>query len=125
VPLFDLFWAMLWFFVWIAWIMLLIRVFADIFRSDKSGGAKAIWALFVVFLPFLGAFVYLMAEGGNMAQRDVAAAQAMDQAQRDYIRDAAGSGGGTAAELEKLAALRDKGVLSDSEFQTQKAKVLS
>lgn len=125
MPLFDLFWAMLWFFLWIAWLLLLFRVFMDIFRAETSGWAKAGWSLFVLFLPFLGVLVYLIAEGGNMARRSVEQAQAIDEAQRAYIREAAGSGGSTANELEKLAGLRDKGVLSNEEFEAQKAKILA
>lgn len=125
MPLFDLFWAMLWFFLWIAWLILLFRIFMDIFRADTSGWAKAGWSLFVLFLPFLGVLVYLIAEGGNMTRRTMEQAQAIDEAQRAYIRQAAGSGGGTADELEKLAGLRDKGVLSNEEFEAQKAKLLA
>lgn len=119
----DFFWFMFWAFLWIIWIMLLFRVFIDIFRSEGSGWAKAAWSIFVIILPFLGVFVYLIAEGGDMARRDVASAQAVDQAQRDYIRSVAGSGT-SADELDKLASLRDRGVISDSEFEEQKAKIL-
>lgn len=119
----DFFWFMFWAFLWIIWIMLLFRVFIDIFRSESSGWAKAAWSIFVIILPFLGVFVYLIAEGGDMARRDVASAQAVDQAQRDYIRSVAGSGT-SADELDKLASLRDRGVISDSEFEEQKAKIL-
>jgi hypothetical protein len=120
----DFFWFMFWAFLWIIWIMLLFRVFADIFRSDSSGWAKAGWIIFVVILPFLGIFIYLIVEGGNMARRDQATAQKVDQAQRDYIRSVAGSGG-TADQLEKLASLHDRGVISEDEFQSEKAKLLS
>lgn len=121
----DFFWLMLWFFLWVIWIWLLIRVFADVFRSDTSGWAKAGWVLFVVVLPFLGVLVYLIAQGDKMAAREMASAKAAQKAQRDYIREAAGSGGGVAGELEKLASLRDKGVISAEEFDTQKAKLLA
>lgn len=125
----ETFWDFLWFmiiaFIWIAWIMLLFRVFIDLFRSDSSGWAKAGWTIFVIFLPFLGVLVYLIAQGGNMAKRDIANAQAMEQAQKEYIQSVAGSGGGTADELHKLSELKDKGVLSDAEFQAQKAKLLA
>ncbi|HEU4319121.1 MAG TPA: SHOCT domain-containing protein [Acidimicrobiia bacterium] len=121
----DFFWFMVVTFIWVAWIMLLFRVFIDIFRSNSSGWAKAGWSLFVIFAPFLGVLVYLIAQGGNMAQRDVEQAQAMDQAQRDYIRSVTDSGGGTAAELEKLAELKSKGVITEEEFQAQKAKLLA
>ena len=119
----DFFWFMLWFFLWVIWLMLLFRVFGDIFRSDASGWAKAGWILFVLVLPFLGVLVYLVTQGNNMAQRDVETMQAIDDAQKAYIRDAAGVS--TADELEKLAALNQKGVLSDDEFQAQKAKLLA
>ena len=124
MPLFDLFWAMLWFFLFFAWIWLLIRIFADIFRSDSSGWVKAGWTIFVIILPFLGVLVYLIAQGGNMAERDMEQMAAMEKAQRQYIQEAAG-GGGTAAELEKLAGLKDKGVITDEEFAAQKAKLLA
>jgi hypothetical protein len=120
----DFFWFMMWAFLWIIWIMLLFRVFGDIFRSESSGWAKAAWTIFVIILPFLGALAYLIAEGDRMGQREAAAAQAIDQAQRDYIRDVAGSGS-TADQLEKLSSLRDRGVISEAEFQAEKAKVLS
>jgi len=122
----EFFWLMLWFFLWIIWIWLLIKVFADIFRSETSGWAKAGWMIFVLVLPYLGVFVYLITQGKAMAERDVATAQAIQKAQRDYIRDAAGTGGGgVASELEKLAGLRDKGVISADEFEAQKAKLLT
>jgi hypothetical protein len=121
----DFFWLMLWFFLWIIWIWLLIRVFADVFRSDTSGLGKALWVLFVVVLPFLGVLVYLIAQGDEMGQREMASAKAAQKAQRDYIREAAGTGGGVAGELEKLASLRDSGVITAQEFEAQKAKLLA
>ena len=70
MPLLDLFFAMFWFFLWIAWIWLVISVFIDIFRSHDLGGlAKALWALFVLLVPFLGVFIYLIARGGTMQDR--------------------------------------------------------
>ena len=95
-------------FLWIAWIVLLFRVIADIFRSrDMGGWAKALWAIFVVIVPFLGVFVYLIARGHSMTERDIDQAQAQEAAFRSYVQDAAGiSGGGTADELAKLADLK-------------------
>ena len=90
-----------------------------------AGWAKALWSIFVILLPFLGVFIYLIARGHKMAERDFAQAQAQDQAFRSYVQDAAGSGGGTADELAKLADLKDRGVISDAEFQQQKAKLLA
>jgi len=118
---------MVWWFLWIAWIVLLFQVIADIFRSRDMGGfAKALWAIFVIIVPWLGVLVYLIARGKSMGERHYQDAQAQDAAFRSYVQDAAGtSGGGTADELGKLAALRDQGVLTDAEFAQQKAKLLS
>jgi len=127
-PLLDLFWTMFEIFIFIIWIWLLIVVFSDIFRShDMSGGIKALWCIFVVILPFLGVFVYLIARGGKMHER-AAAEAAQQQKQFDtYIKQTAGAGGGTdtASQLSKLADLKSQGVLSDAEFEAQKAKVLA
>lgn len=120
----DFFWIMLWFFAWVIWIMLLFRVFADIFRADQTGWAKAGWMLFVLAMPFLGVLVYLIAQGGNMADREWAIMRAKEEMQRSYIRSIAGPSASTADELEKLASLRERNVISDAEFQAQKAKIL-
>jgi hypothetical protein len=125
-PILGLFWTMLMLFVWIAWIFLLFRIFADIFRSDDLGGwAKAIWSIFVIVVPFIGVFVYLIARGDSMARRDVADAQASEAAMQDYIRQAAGTSASPADELAKLKGLHDQGVLTDDEFAQQKAKLLA
>lgn len=124
-PLLDVFWTMLWFFLWIMWIFLLVRVFMDIFRSrDLSGWGKAGWSIFAIILPFLGVFVYLIVRGGKMAGREYGEAEAQEQAFRGYVRHAA-HGDGTADELAKLADLRDHGVISEADFQRGKEKVLS
>jgi len=123
VRLFDIFWTMLWFFMFIIWIWLLISIFSDIFRSEMSGWAKAGWTVFIVFLPFLGVLIYLIVNGGKMQERALAQAAKMEQAQRAYIQEAAGVS--TAEELAKLAELKDKGVISDEEFERQKAKLLA
>ncbi len=126
-PILDAFLTMLYFFLFIIWIWLLITVFIDIFRSRDMGGfAKAIWVIFVIILPFLGVFVYLLARGGKMHER--AAAQAADQQKAfdSYVRQAAGAeGADTASQLAKLADLKAQGVLNDAEFEAQKAKVLA
>ena len=125
-PLLGMFWTFLWFFLWIAWIVVLFRVIFDIFRSKDMGGwGKALWVIFVVFLPFLGVLVYLIARGHSMSERDYQDAAAQEKAFQAYVRSAAGTGGGSADELTKLADLRDKGVISDAEFQAQKAKLLA
>jgi Short C-terminal domain/Phospholipase_D-nuclease N-terminal len=126
-PLLGLFWTMMWWFLWIAWIVLLFKVIADIFRSRDMGGfAKALWAIFVIVVPWLGVLVYLIARGDAMSERDSEQARAQESAFRSYVQDAAGSGGGgTADELTKLAALKAQGVLSEAEFAQQKAKLLA
>jgi hypothetical protein len=124
-PVLGVFWSALIIFIWIAWIFLVFRIFIDIFRSHDIGGwAKALWSIFIILVPFLGVFVYLIARGHGMAERDVAEAQANEAAFKDYVRKTAGSEG-SADELHKLADLRDRGVLSEDEFQQQKAKLLS
>jgi hypothetical protein len=124
MPLFDLFWTMLWIFLFIIWIWLLISVFIDIFRSDISGWGKALWVIFVIVLPFLGVLIYLIVHGDDMQERSMNRAMSQQEAQAAYIQDVAGSGS-TADELEKLKGLHDRGVLSDDEFAAQKQKVLA
>ena len=125
-PLLDAFLTMLWFFLWVLWIFLLVRILIDIFSShDLNGWGKAGWTIFVVLLPFLGVFVYLLARGNSMQDRQRREAQAEDQAFRSYVRDAAGTGNGAADELGKLADLRDRGVISQAEFEQGKAKILA
>jgi len=125
-PILGLFWTMLIFFLWIAWLMLLFKVIFDIFRSHDMGGvAKAFWAIFVILIPWLGVLVYLIARGRSMQERDIAAARTQQEAMNAYIRETAGSGASAADELSKLADLRAKGVLSDAEFQASKAKLLT
>jgi type VI protein secretion system component VasK len=125
-PLLNLFWTMLWFFLFVAWIYLLIVVVTDIFRSDDlSGWAKALWVLFVVIVPWLGILVYLIARGDKMSARAASDYQRRDEEMRAYVREAAGtSGQSTADELTKLAALRDSGTITADEFEQQKARLL-
>jgi hypothetical protein len=126
VPLLDLFWAMLWFFLFFAWIWLLISIFSDIFRSDDlSGWAKAFWTIFVVILPLLGVLVYLIARAGSMQERAMAEMAAREKATRQYIQEVSSGSASTADELEKLGNLRAQGVLSEEEFAAQKAKLLA
>jgi hypothetical protein len=125
-PLLSVFWTMLWIFLFVIWIWLLIAVFADIFRSDDIGGvAKTLWVIFIIFLPFLGVFVYLIARGGKMQERAVRRAADQEKAFRGYVQDVAASSSGSADELAKLADLKASGVITDAEFETQKAKILS
>jgi len=121
----QVFWSMLWFFLFFIWIWLLITVFADIFRSpDMGGGAKALWTIFVIVLPYLGVFVYLIARGHKMQEHAMAQAQAQDEAARQYIQSVAGSSTSSADEIARLADLKAKGVLTEEEFQAAKAKAL-
>jgi hypothetical protein len=122
----QVFWSMLWFFLFFIWIWLLIVVFGDIFRSrDLSGWGKALWSIFVIVLPYLGVFVYLIARGGKMQEHAIQAAQAQDAAMRQYVQSVTGDGPSQADELARLAKLRDQGVLSEAEFQQAKAKALA
>jgi len=126
-PLLNVFWSMLYFFLWIIWIWILIMVFIDIFRSrDLSGWGKALWFLFVLFIPLIGVLVYLIARGGKMQQHATRDAQQQDQQFRQYVQEAAASSpASTADQLSKLAELRDRGVISAEEFDREKAKVLA
>ncbi len=125
MPLLDLFWSMLVLFIWIAWFWLFISVVIDIFRShDLSGWGKGGWAFFVVVVPLLGVFIYLIARGGSMQERSIREMQARESASREYIQSVAGSGS-TADELDKLQQLRQNGTIDDTEFQQLKAKVLA
>ncbi len=124
-PLLGAFWTILEIFLWVLWIWILIYVFIDIFRShDLSGWAKALWFLFVLFIPLIGVLVYLIARGGEMHERAVRQAEQQDREFRSYVKDAAGSQT-TADQLTKLADLRDRGVITAEEFEREKAKVLA
>ena len=124
-PILDLIWTMFMFFLFVLWIWLLIAVFMDIFRSpDLGGGMKAVWAFFIIILPFLGVFVYLIARGGKMHERQAQQAADQQKAFDSYVKETAGSGS-TADELAKLADMKQQGVLTNAEFEVQKAKILA
>jgi membrane protein implicated in regulation of membrane protease activity len=124
-PLLGAFWTILEIFLWVLWIWVLIYVFIDIFRShDLSGWAKALWFIFVLFIPLIGVLVYLIVRGGSMQERAQKEAQQADSDTRAYIQDAAGSPS-TADQLTKLADLRDRGVITADEFEREKAKILA
>jgi hypothetical protein len=125
-PLADLFGTMLGFFVLVIWFYLLIIIFSDIFRSqDLGGGAKTLWVLFVVILPFLGIFVYLIARGGKMHERAAAQAAKQQEAFDAAVKQAAGTGTDSTEQLTKLADLKGQGVITEAEFEAQKAKILA
>jgi hypothetical protein len=122
----QVFWSMLWFFLFVIWIWMLFAVFGDIFRSqDLSGWGKALWSIFIIFLPYLGVFVYLIARGHKMAENSVREATERESQFREYVQSVSGGSGGAASEIARLADLRDKGVLSEEEFQAAKAKALA
>ncbi|MFV0308602.1 MAG: SHOCT domain-containing protein [Desertimonas sp.] len=119
-------WSMLWFFLFFMWIWLVITVFADIMRSHDLGGwAKALWSIFIIFLPYLGVFVYLIVRGGGMTDRDIRQAERDEARVRSYIRDAAGSEQSPAEQLATLSDLHERGKLSEDEYARLKAKVLA
>jgi Short C-terminal domain/Phospholipase_D-nuclease N-terminal len=123
--LWDVFLSMFWFMLLFAWISLIIHIFSDLFRDRSlSGGAKALWALLLVFLPWVGALVYLIARGRSMNERAQQAAEAQEASLRAYVQEAAGSPS-PADELRKLAELRDSGVITPADYETAKAKVLA
>lgn len=131
-PLLDIFLSIFWFFLFFLWIYILISIFTDIFRShDLSGGTKALWFLFVLILPFLGAFIYLIVRGGKMHEHAAQAQEQQQQAFQQYVQQTAGtsgpagSQGSIADQLAKLADLKSQGVLTDAEFEQEKAKILA
>jgi hypothetical protein len=118
-------WSILWFFLFVIWIWLIIIIFSDIIRSHDMGGvAKALWTLFIIFVPYLGIFLYLIFRGSGMAQRQLDQAKAQQQAMNEYIRDTAG-GTSQADQLSTLAELHSSGKIDDAEYAAAKAKVLS
>ena len=118
------------FFIFFAWIMCVFYVFGDIFRSrDMGGGAKTLWSLFIIFLPFLGSLIYLIARGSGMTQRSLEAQRRMQDAQADYIRSVASSEpaakGGAADQIASAKSLLDAGTITQPEFDQLKAKALA
>ncbi len=124
-PLGGVFLSMLYFFLFFIWIWILITVFMDIFRSpDLNGWLKALWCIFVIIIPFLGVFIYLIARGGKMQERKLQDAAQQKEAFDSYVRETAGTSDVT-SQLTQLADLKAQGVLTDAEFESQKAKVLA
>src|SRR6056297_200987 len=120
---FDILWSIVLLFLLVAWIWVVISVLADVFRSrDMRGISKALWVLFIILIPWLGVLAYIIVRGDRMQENQLDSAKQFEDAQRDYIRSMAGTS--PAAELEKLAALKTQGVLTEEEFATQKARIL-
>jgi hypothetical protein len=124
-PFLDVLWTMLIFFLWIIWFWILITVFIDLFRrKDTSGVSKVLWIIFVILVPFLGVFVYLLVNHDGMADRNIAQAQSQRAQMDQYVRETAGSGG-AAAEIEKAKGLLDSGAITQAEFDAIKSKALA
>jgi hypothetical protein len=118
--------SMFWFMLLVAWIWLLISILGDIFRDrELSGGAKAMWVLFLVFLPWLGALMYLIFRGNSMNERTHKAMVEAEQRQREYIQSAAGTSASVADQIKDLSALKESGHISDAEYEQAKAKILA
>jgi general stress protein CsbA len=124
-PFLDVLWTMIIFFCWVAWIWLLIIIFSDLFRRDLSGWGKAAWVILLIVLPFLGTLIYVIANGKEMTERRVRDAAAAQAQMDDYVRSVAGSGGGSAGEIEKAKQLLDSGAITQQEFDQLKAKALA
>ncbi len=128
-PLLNLFLTMLYFFLWIAWLFLLFRIILDIFRSHDLGGwGKAGWTILILFVPFLGVLIYVIARGSSMQERDMQQARDSRQAMDRYITETVQSAGPSTSpvdELTKLADLHKSGAINDDEFAAMKAKVLA
>jgi len=126
-PILDIFLTTLYFFIFIIWLWLLFMVFIDIFRSHDMGGwAKGLWVIFIIVMPYLGVLVYLIARGGKMHERAAQQAALQQKAFDQYVKQTAGTPGESSADqLHKLAGLKDQGILTDAEFETEKAKILA
>src|SRR3954452_1175657 len=124
-PFLDVFWTMVIFFAWVCWIMLLFRIFGDIFRrQDMGGGGKALWTIMVIILPFLGVLIYLIVNGRHMGERDLEHARASQAQFDDYVKTVASSSG-PAGEIDKAKQLLDSGAIDQAEFDALKAKALA
>ena len=124
-PFLDVFWSMLVFFVWISWFLLLFHVIGDVFRRrDASGGKKTLWLIFLILVPFLGVFVYLIANSDDIAKRNAEQMAAAQSASDEYVRSVAGSSG-AAAEIEKAKGLLESGAINQQEYDAIKAKALA
>ena len=125
-PFLDILWSMIIFFVWVVWIWMMVIILTDVFRRrDLSGWGKAGWTVFLIVLPFLGAFVYLIAQGDKMADRRAEDVRGQQAQFDDYVKTVAGDGGGAAAEIAKAKQLLDSGAITQTEFDQLKTKALA
>jgi hypothetical protein len=127
VSFIDIFWSMLEFFFLFIWLLILFHVFGDLFRDDSlSGGIKALWALFLVFLPFVAVFVYLIVRGHGMAERAATRQQQAREQFDGYVRSVASNDGASSTEqIVKAKELLDAGTIDQAEFDRLKAKALA
>jgi hypothetical protein len=125
-PFLDVLWTMFIFFLWVIWFWLLFTVFVDVFRRhDISGGKKTLWLIFVIILPFLGVFIYIITQNDGMTQRNIERAQAQRSQMDQYVRETAGASGGAAAEIDTAKQLLDQGAITQAEFDSLKQKALA
>ena len=126
-PFLDVFWTMILFFCWVAWIWMLVLILSDVFRRDMSGWTKAAWCIFLIILPFLGAFIYLIANGSDMSKRNIEQAAQQQKQFNEYVQSVASSGGsaGSAGEISRAKELLDSGAITQEEFNQLKAKALA
>ena len=121
----DVIASMFWFMLLFAWIWMFMAILGDIFRDRTlSGGAKAMWTVFLVFLPWVGALIYLIARGGSMNERAMEAAKQNEERMRAYVQNAAGTTS-VAEEMRHLAELKTNGMITEAEYEQAKAKVLA
>ena len=124
-PLLNIFFSILFFFIFFLWIFLLIQIIIDLFRKNfLSGAKKALWIVFLLIAPFIGVLAYLIVHGGDMQKHQIDAAKEQQAAFSDYVRQTAGSGDTVPDQLHKLSDLKDRGVITQAEFDAQKAKLL-
>lgn len=122
----DLIWWFLWAFVFFAYLFVLFAIIGDLFRDHKlNGWLKALWIIFLIFLPFLTALIYLIARGRGMAERSAAQAKQFQQEQSEYIKSVAGGGSSPSDEIAKAKGLLDAGTITQAEYDAIKAKALS
>jgi hypothetical protein len=123
-PFLDVFWTMILFFCWVAWIWMMVLILSDVFRRDMSGWGKAAWCVFLIVLPFLGALIYLIAHGKGMTERRIRDAQVSQAHFDEYVRTVAADGG-SAGEIERAKQLLDSGAINQAEFDRLKEKALA
>lgn len=125
-PLLNIFWTMILVFLWVAWIWLLVIVFMDLFRRHDVGGVgKAAWAVFLILVPFLAVFIYIVAQGRGMAERRMNEVVESQKQFDQYVKSVASTQGTSADEIEKAQGLLDRGVISPAEFDQLKRQALA